>query len=59
MKTPSTPSSARAVTDNHEGRDEDIECWLSLIRAMGAVGVPTLGYNFKRQHFPTPPRVLR
>ena len=28
-------------------RDRKIEQWFNMLRAMGAVGVPTLGYNFK------------
>lgn len=28
-------------------RDRKIEQWVDMLRAMGAVGVPTLGYNFK------------
>jgi mannonate dehydratase len=28
-------------------RDDKIEAWCTLLRNMGAVGIPTLGYNFK------------
>ena len=28
-------------------RDEKIEAWCTLLRNMGTVGIPTLGYNFK------------
>lgn len=28
-------------------RDEKIEAWCTLIRNLGAAGIPTLGYNFK------------
>ena len=28
-------------------RDDKIELWKNTIRAMGEVGVPALGYNFK------------
>ena len=45
---------SRAITDNLSGRDDDIEHWLELIRAMGIVGVPTLSYNFKHGNFRTP-----
>ena len=30
-----------------EDRDEKIEAWCRLLRDMGKVGIPTLGYNFK------------
>ena len=30
-----------------EDRDEKIEAWCQLLRSMKAVGIPTLGYNFK------------
>lgn len=28
-------------------RDEKIEAWCTLLRSLGAAGIPTLGYNFK------------
>ena len=36
-----------AVTLARPERDAELERWCDLLRAMGAVGVPTLGYNFK------------
>ena len=30
-----------------EDRDEKIEAWCGLLRSMGEVAIPTLGYNFK------------
>ena len=30
-----------------DDRDEKIEAWCQLLRSMGEVGIPTLGYNFK------------
>ena len=30
-----------------EDRDEKIEAWCTMLRNLGEVGVPTLGYNFK------------
>ena len=30
-----------------DDRDEKIEAWRQLLRSMGEVGIPTLGYNFK------------
>ncbi|NKB67478.1 MAG: TIM barrel protein [Candidatus Latescibacteria bacterium] len=35
------------VTLARPGRDAKIEQWVQVLRAMGRVGVPTLGYNFK------------
>ena len=35
------------ITLAQPGRDAKIELWCDWIRAMGKVGVPTLGYNFK------------
>lgn len=35
------------ITLAHETRDAKIEEWCNWLRAMGKVGVPTLGYNFK------------
>ncbi len=36
-----------AVTLAQPERDEKIEQWCEMLRAMGDAGVPTLGYNFK------------
>ena len=35
------------VTLARPGRDAELDRWCDLLRAMGDVGVPTLGYNFK------------
>ncbi len=35
------------ITLAQAGRDTQIELWCIWLRAMGKVGVPTLGYNFK------------
>ena len=38
---------APEITLGKPGRDEHIEGWCTLIRNLGAAGVPTLGYNFR------------
>ena len=35
------------ITLGRPDRDEKIEAWCTLIRNLGAAGIPTLGYNFK------------
>ena len=42
-----------AITDGLPGRDADIEYWLQLLAAMGRLGIPTMGYNFKHGNFRT------
>ncbi len=38
-----------------EDRDEKIEAWCAMLRCMGEVGIPALGYNFKPMgNFRTP-----
>lgn len=36
-----------AITLGRPGRDDRIEQWCNMLRAMGKAGIPTLGYNFK------------
>ena len=36
-----------AITLNLEDRDVEIDRWRQLLEAMGEVGIPSLGYNFK------------
>jgi mannonate dehydratase len=38
---------APEITLGKPGRDGHIESWCTLIRNLGAAGVPTLGYNFR------------
>ncbi|MBI1927732.1 mannonate dehydratase [Candidatus Poribacteria bacterium] len=35
------------ITLGRPDQDEEIEAWCTLIRNLGAAGIPTLGYNFK------------
>ena len=35
------------ITLGLPGRDAEIERWCNMLQAMGQVGIPTLGYNFK------------
>ncbi|MBI1928441.1 mannonate dehydratase [Candidatus Poribacteria bacterium] len=35
------------ITLGRPDRDEKIQAWCTLIRNLGAAGIPTLGYNFK------------
>jgi mannonate dehydratase len=36
------------------GRDEKIERWRTILRTLGAAGIPTLGYDFMTRFFRTP-----
>jgi len=36
-----------SITRGLPDRDEKIEAWCTLLRNLGAAGIPTLGYNFK------------
>ncbi len=48
------------IIHGRDGRDEGIEGWCTMIRNLGAAGIPTLGYNFRGiGNFRTEPTVGR
>ncbi len=50
----------RTIIHGRDGRDEGIEGWCTMIRNLGAAGIPTLGYNFRGiGNFRTEPTIGR
>ena len=48
------------IIHGRAGRDEGIEGWCTMIRNLGAAGIPTLGYNFRGiGNFRTEPTIGR